>query len=399
VNHVLRVSFFGGFSLSLGESRIDDRQNRSKKVWTLLAFLIYHHGRVVSQNELLDLLWSDDRDGANPGNALKTTLHRVRGLLDQLEPGAGHRMILSRNGGYRWNPDVELELDVEVFDRLCRTAPDGEEDDGLARRREALTLYRGSFLNKLSSDTWVLPISAYYHTLYIQTVQKTLEQMETHGMWQEAEQLCREALRLEPCQEDFYQHLMRNLLAMGQQKQAIAVYEEMSKLLLADFGIMPDQESRALYREALRTTNRSAVPAGILLEQLREADVVSGALVCDYDFFKIIYQAEARMVIRSGDAVHLALISLKGRKGAELPLRSLELAMDHMQEQIRISLRKGDVVSRCSPSQFVIMLPQANFENSGMVCQRILKAFYRQYPHSPAVIDYSIHPLEPAEKI
>jgi hypothetical protein len=41
------------------------------------------------------------------------------------------------------------------------------------------------------------------------------------------------------------------------------------------------------------------------------------------------------------------------------------------------------------------MLPQANYENSCLVCQRIIKAFFRQYPHSPADIQFSVRPLEP----
>lgn len=392
---VVKATLLGDFALTYGEHQIDETQNRSRKVWLLLAYLIYHHGRVVPQAELLDLLWNDDRESGNPVSALKTTLHRVRAMLDRLEEGAGHRMILSKNGGYTWNGDIPLELDTEEFERLCAVPSVKEEDGGLARCQQVLPLYRGNFLGKMSSETWVIPISAYYHSLYIQTVRRTLELMETHGMWQAAEQVCRQALRLEPYQEDFYQHLMRNLLAMGQQRQAASVYEEMSRLLLADFGVMPDQESRALYREALRSDNRRTIPAGTVLEQLREENMVGGALVCDYDFFKMIYRAEARMILRSGDAVHVALFSLKG-KGCELTKRSLDLAMDHMQEQIRTNLRKGDVVARCSPSQFVVMLPQANYENSCMVCQRILRAFSRQYPHSPAVIDYTVYPLEPA---
>ena len=41
------------------------------------------------------------------------------------------------------------------------------------------------------------------------------------------------------------------------------------------------------------------------------------------------------------------------------------------------------------------MLPQANYENSCKVCERLLKAFERQYPHSPVDIKYSVQPLEP----
>ena len=46
-------------------------------------------------------------------------------------------------------------------------------------------------------------------------------------------------------------------------------------------------------------------------------------------------------------------------------------------------------------SQYILLLPQANYENSCKVCERIIKAFCRQYPHSPAQLHYSVQPLEP----
>jgi hypothetical protein len=61
------------------------------------------------------------------------------------------------------------------------------------------------------------------------------------------------------------------------------------------------------------------------------------------------------------------------------------------------TLRKGDIASRCSVCQFILMLPQANYENSCMVCRRIITAFNRQYPHTPARIDYAVQSLNPHE--
>ena len=70
--------------------------------------------------------------------------------------------------------------------------------------------------------------------------------------------------------------------------------------------------------------------------------------------------------------------------------------MDNLRQLLIRSLRQGDVLTRCSASQIIVMLPQANYENSCAVCQRICEAFYRQYPHTPAKIHFSIHPLEPS---
>ena len=69
--------------------------------------------------------------------------------------------------------------------------------------------------------------------------------------------------------------------------------------------------------------------------------------------------------------------------------------MDNLQELLVNNLRQGDVVTRCTISQFIVMLPQANYEDSCAVCRRLLKSFKKQYPHSPAEISFSVQPLEP----
>ena len=130
-------------------------------------------------------------------------------------------------------------------------------------------------------------------------------------------------------------------------------------------------------------------------EQLREPEGCGGALFCEYDFFKIIYHAEARAIARSGDAVHICLLSVTDEQGEDLSKRSLDRCMENLQELIRVGLRRGDVAARCSMSQYILLLPQANYENSCKVCERIIKGFCRQYTHSPAQLHYSVQPLEP----
>ena len=169
----------------------------------------------------------------------------------------------------------------------------------------------------------------------------------------------------------------------------------MSEVLFSTFGVMPSDESRALYREASREAETPTVPAGDLRDILREPTVSKGAVYCEYDFFKLLYQVQARAIVRSGDVVHVALISLHGEENQPLPRRSLDRAMENLRELLIANLRQGDVITRCSISQMIVMLPQANYENSCMVCQRIQKAFARKYPHSPATLHYSVHPLEP----
>ena len=121
-------------------------------------------------------------------------------------------------------------------------------------------------------------------------------------------------------------------------------------------------------------------------------------MFCEYDFFRVLYQAQARAIGRSGDTIHIALLSLTGRRGKELSRRSLDRAAENFKQTVISNLRQGDIVTQCSASQYLIMLPQANYEDSCMVCDRLVRAFARQYPHSPADIHFSVQPLEPAEE-
>ena len=390
----LRIQMLGKISLCLGDICVDDSGDRSRKVWLLLSYLIYHHTRPVPQEELVGLL--RNQDSANPTGALKTTLHRARTILERLFPSAGHDLIVHKNGAYCWADTLPFELDIVQFEALYRKAEEETDPDiSTELRLRAASLYQGDFLEKLSSEPWVVPICAYYHNLYLKLLQKLLPELEKAGCHQEVVELCTEAVRLEPYQETLHQSLMRSLIALGQQKRAVGIYEDLRRLLLSDFGTLPAEETRRIYRDALKTVNDHIIRLDTLRAQLQEEGTASGAMICEYDFFRVLYQAEARAIARNGNAVHIALLTVTDREGKDLPQRSLDRVMVNLRDQIRTNLRKGDIASRCSVSQFIVMLPQANYENSCMVCRRIIAAFGRQYPHSPACIDYAVQPLEP----
>jgi DNA-binding SARP family transcriptional activator len=395
-NGSLSIRMLGGFSLRLGDKEINDSDNRSKKVWLLLAYMICARSHPITQDELIDLLWGDEESSSNPVNALKTMFHRVRSMLDGLGEGEGHRLIVRREGSYAWNPDVSFTLDIEDFEAVCAEAESAADDRArLAKYLKAMDLYKGDFLPRLGAEAWVVPKSAWFHELFVRSANVTAELLEGEGRMVECSDLCQRAVELEPYSEELYTHLIRALLAQDRNREAVNIYRAMSDLMYDNFGVTPSEEINGLYREALNSINDREVSLGTVREQLSEPSSVSGALMCDYDLFKIIYHAQARSVSRSGDAVHIGLLSVSGIEDKQLSKQSLDVCMENLQNLICSSLRKGDVASRCSVSQYVILLPQANYENSCMVCERITKAFSRQYPHSPAKLHFSVQPLEP----
>ncbi len=388
------VSMLGGFSISRGENRIDDSSNRMRKVWLLLAYLIYTRKTRSTQEQFLSLT-QGNAEADDPAGRLKALFYRVRTMLEPLGPRAGHDLVQFKNGSYSWNSQVPLTLDAEQFDRLCAAAAVEAGDARLRLLLQAIDLYQGDFLPKLSMEAWVMPICAYFHQRYLDAAEQALFVLCQQNRYPEALEICRKALKIEPYSEALYQYQMRCQIATGDRAGAVAAYEAMSELLFDAFGVMPSDESRKVYREACRESSEHAVPTEAVREQLQEPDAAKGAVFCEYDFFKLLYQVQARSIIRSGDVIHIALFSVHSADGASLPRRSLDRAMENLQTLTVGSLRQGDVVTRCSASQLIVMLPQANYENSRLVCQRIVRAFSRQYPHSPAQIHYSVHPLEP----
>ena len=390
----LQVQMLGQFTLRYGDRTISDSDDRSRRVWSLLAYMLYNHGRSFAQEELIHLYWSNGEKSADPGNALKSIFHRIRTALDKLQPGLGRLLIRRKAGRYFWNNVMPLSLDTEDFEAHFHAAEAaGDDDVRLAEYQAALALYAGDPLPRMTDEIWTIPIVAYYHSLYTRAAAGAIELLEKQERTAEAVALCRQAIHIEPYQEDLYEHLMRGLLRTGDMKGAMSVYEEMSEQLFAHFGVMPSETLRTLYRQATRTVNDRTLTMDEVCSQLAEPAPHGGALVCEYDFFKILYRAEARSIARNGHSANICLLSVSGKDGEMLARRSLDPAMNNLQVLVQNNLRRGDVIARCSISQYIILLPQANYENSRMVADRLVSAFYRRYPHSPARLRYTVQPL------
>ena len=388
----LKIQMLGGFSLRLGKRELQDTDTRSKKVWVLLAYLIIHREQTVTQRTLIDLLWGDETDPINPENALRITMHRTRTLLEQLSPELGRGMILRRRGGYQWNGGGEV--DSERFEALCCQKAE-DPDLRLRNLMEAISLYQGDYLPRQSGEVWVVSTAAYLHNLFVSAAQEAVELLIQQGRSHEAAGVCRRCLALEPCHEGFCRELMQLLAAAGDRRGAAEVYDRLSKRLFDDFGISPSEETRAVYRAAAYSPEDRVLSIDDVMGNLRESDAPSGALQCDFDYFRILCHALSRTMERSGGAAHVVLLDVISTAEREMPRQTIDRVMGQLSQQIRLSLRRGDVFCQCSVSQFTVLLSRANFENCQMICDRILRNFRRAYPYVPIRIAYQIRPLSP----
>lgn len=393
----LNVKLFGEMALGRSGKTIRESDNRSKKSWLLMAYLLYNRSRNVSQKELIRLLWETDDQNSNPNNALKTLLHRTRSMVNELGDQFGHSLIQFKNGMYSIDSSVTVVCDVDLFEKALRSAqdlPDSERADAI---RTALDYYSGDFLSGFSMEQWVVPINVYYHDVFVEASSEAASLLYDAGRYEESRDVCLRAIDIEQYDEGLYLLLLQDYKALDNKKELIAAYEKLKSILYSNFGTLPDEECSKLYREACNTVSGSSLAFEEVLEQITEhpGDSAHKAVVCEYDLFRLLYRVVARQVVRSGDVIHISMFTVKGRNGKDIVRSSLDKVMDNFEAELGANLRAGDIISRCSSTQFVVMLPQSNYENSQMVSKRLIAAYHRKYPHAPAEIDFEVRGIEP----
>ena len=387
------VKMLGGCSLEFEGSRLDGESLRSKRIWTLLEYLLAHRTRSVAQAELIELLYPNDKSD-QPLSALKTLIHRTRVALKALGY-PGQELILQSAGGYTWNPKVPIQLDVEEFSDLIAQASAQEEDRELRLSLwlRAIDLYRGDFLPSSADDTWTVSQSAYYRYLYMNAVVSALEELMERGQHTEVVSLAQSAISIDQYEERLYYNLILALAESNQLALAKAQYDSMTKLFYNEFGVTPSKNLQALYKRISQTEQGVETNLQNIKSQMLEEGERKGAFYCEYEFFKDIYRLEQRSATRSGATVQVCLLCLEGKNGEALSKKARDTAMKQLSESIQEALRSGDIYARYSISQYIILLPSASRENGKMVMERILDKFRRKHPGSPVEIYYSLQDI------
>lgn len=388
------VSLLGGFALEVDGASLTDDINRSLKLWSVLAYLTLHRERAVPQSEFIELFWPDDHS-SNQVNALKTLLYRIRAMLEPLF-GQEIQPILSQRGAYIWNPAVGCTLDIDRFEELCRLGGDTQRtaEERMTSYREAVELYKGDLLPKLSHQMWLVPMAVRYHTAYIAAVKDFAVLLDEAALYEEMHEVCARASDLDNLDEGLHTLIVRALLRQGKDAAALEHYEKATDLLYRNLGVRPSEELRSLYKEIMATEKTLETDLGVIMTDLREAAARPGAFVCEYGFFKEAYRLEVRRAIRSGTCVHLCLITVSLPDGGMPQLKVLSNTMDQLLDVLVNNLRRGDVVSKFSGAQYVIMLPAANYEDSNMVMDRVVRAFYQQHRRSFLKLTVRVRELE-----
>ena len=263
----------------------------------------------------------------------------------------------------------------------------------------ALEQYHGVFLPKSQDEKWVREYSDHYQKLFFYCMQETYNIFNQKKDLGFMEELCKRSIEMQPWSEDLYHLYIQVLMQQNQHKKALEVYSEYENAIYKESGKKPSESLQLLYREIIKELNNMQADISMVKNDLREANAGNGAYYCSYDIFKNMYRLIARSVSRTGQSVYLLLFTVSDTKG-ELPtIKRLNASMRSLQLAIGKSLRKGDVYSQYSGTQYVVMLQSINEENGKMVVGRILKNYELLYQEPKVVVNFMLEPLDPVEKL
>lgn len=363
-SNTIKVSLMGEMVIEFQDQILKLREQNSKRITLLLAFLFYHHKRVVNTVELIDILWGEG-ECRNPRGAIKTLVYRAREMLRRLWPSA--QFWITQDEGYCWNPDYRIDLDVDRLNELVMAY--GQEDVRTAVKTW-MDLYKKDFLSSCSENYWAEYMRFYYKSQYFNMMKSYYRQLEMRGMYDQIEHLARHGMEIDNTEElshlwfvraclqqhkfqlatTAYQHALDTMYE-GQEEQASDQLQELGKLIRIKRGN--------------GTLDLDAILASMPKER------VGHAVFCDVTTFQKLYTVQQRFIKRYGGQYSVVLLNWQELEGVAADEQQTAYLIRELQDTLCGCIRGGDVITHYSDYQFLILLYDASRAGAEIVVDRI----------------------------
>ena len=220
----------------------------TRKAIALLAYLAVER-QAQSRAVLATLLWPDS-DQKRGRSALRRTLTALNQAIGKEWLAADRSIIALPEHSDLW-------LDLKQWQRLLAECDEDAIEEqpaaSIAILQEAISLYRGDFLegftltDSAEFDEWQMFHSEGNRQEFGGALELLARCYEIRGEFEEAIQIERRWLALDPLVELAHQALMRTYALAGQRSAAIQQYKECVQILETELGVDPQAETKTLY--------------------------------------------------------------------------------------------------------------------------------------------------------
>jgi DNA-binding SARP family transcriptional activator len=251
LGHTLKVRLLGRFEVAI--------DNRPVGTWDsargliLFKYLLIHRDHPCARDVLMDVFWPD----VSPDKARNRFHVALSALRRSLRSVGDIPVVEFRDGAYGLNPRLDLQVDVDEFERLVETAgraqKEGDTETAIACCTQAVTLYRGDLLAETPYDDWALLPRETLRVTYLDVLDRLAALNLAKGSFGPCVAVAQLILQQDPCREDAHRLLMRCYAQQGRVHEALRQFELCSRALATTLGGGPSRATVEL-RHSIRTS-------------------------------------------------------------------------------------------------------------------------------------------------
>lgn len=367
----------GGFSLSFQDREVEMHINLQTKAMQFLLLLLKAGTEGAERKQLMNLLHYDTEPEKQVNNFYQQ-MFLLRKIIAGLHFPEG-KYIVKRKGRYYFTLDYLVETDTNELDRMIvrlkkRAGLDSEEERQEIFR-EYCQKYTGEFLPMLEGEEWVVQESAYYQRWYRRCAEGRCRKLKEQGDQEKVLELSAAASQLHPY--DGWQKVqIESLMVMGRYQDALAVYEQSSRLFYRELGVNPLDEIMEKYQKENREPYQIEDNMLEIMEKLSEPEdeFVQEAYYCSYPSFVDAYQ----VIVRNGERLNrnnllmsCTLLACRGEPEEEQEKGIWADKMEHLRKVLASGLRSEDVYTRYGQQQFLVLLTGADIQDGQGIRKRL----------------------------
>jgi len=226
----VRISLLGSFELEVNSKPV---RLPTRKAEGLLAYLVLYRG-IQNRGRLAALFWGDSTD--------QLARRSLRTALSALRKELGEGFVIADRETIQLNPDFPIWVDVHELGNQIKQGSKIEPK-----------IYRDDLLQDFY-DEWVLEEREQYRNLFINALQKNIQDLKANGEYQRAISLVQKIISLDAVNEQAYQQLIFCQHALGNRAEALKSFKECVHQLMEGLGVEPSEDTVALYEQVRKST-------------------------------------------------------------------------------------------------------------------------------------------------
>jgi DNA-binding SARP family transcriptional activator len=244
----IKIRCLGRFEARSASGQIEHWH--SVKAKSVFQYLLVKPHEPTHKDALIEALWPGGTGQASNNN-LKAAIHSLRLNLSELSPGLeSPPIVLFSESSYRLNPDVDLSIDVEEFEKYRANGRRLEKErclsEAMSEFEKAENLYQGDYLEDEPYEEWTLLKRETLKDNYLIILSKLADYCLKTFNYEDCISYSQKILTKDPCREDAYRNLIYCHLRLNQKNRALRWYEICCQKIKTELDTTPEKETLEL---------------------------------------------------------------------------------------------------------------------------------------------------------